>query len=433
MTVSCFPFSPLAPITLSLSLLLAVVPAAANPEPETPYFKASPALSMELKNAQWFDGKGFQQGTLYVKDGRFTKQRIKKAQRQMDLKGQFLIPPLADAHNHNLQTLWGFARYAPSYLRDGVFYTAQQCGEPKAVSEMRPIAAQAASPEVLFNSACITSSDGQPLAQLMGEDPKLRAEDFIDKAVLVMDSPQDIAQKWPLIAPRKSDSIKLMISRSESPELRADPKQWGRLGLKPELVPAIVKRAHQDGFKVIAQADTAADFALAAQSGVDWVARLPGLFFFEGTNAERYRISADAASEAAKKKVSVITAISGSKLFPMSAETLTAVRQLQAENLRRLLDAKVPLLLGSDLYNGTVLSELRSLDSLGVLERAQLLRLATVDTPRALFPKRKIACFDDGCEASFLLLKSNPLQGAQGLEALERIQLRVKQGRVLSQ
>ncbi|MBB4843946.1 hypothetical protein HNP55_002469 [Paucibacter oligotrophus] len=418
------------PFSLGLSLLLATVPAAANPEPETPYFKASAALSMELKNAQWFDGKGLQRGTLYVKDGRFTDQRIKKAQRQMDLKGQFLIPPLADAHNHNLQTLWGFARYAPSYLRDGVFYTAQQCGEPKAVAEMRPIAAQAASPEVLFNSACITASEGQPLAQLLGDDPKLRAEDFIDKAVLVMDTLQDLNQKWPLVGPRKSDSIKLMISRSESPELRSEPKQHGRLGLRPELVGAIVKRAHQDGYKVIAQADTAADFALATQSGVDWVARLPGLHFFEGTTAERYRISPEAAAEAAKKKLSVITAISGSKLFPMPAETLAAVRQLQAENLRRLLEAKVPLLLGSDLYNGTALSELRTLDALGLLDRSQLLRLATVDTPRALFPKRKIACFDNGCEASFLLLKSNPLQG---LEALERIQLRVKQGRVLSQ
>lgn len=423
----------LLPLSLVLSLQLAATPAAANPEPETPYFKASPALTMELKNAQWFDGKGFTQGTLYIKDGRFTHQRIKKAQRQMDLKGQFLIPPLADAHNHNLQTLWGFARYAPSYLRDGVFYAAQQCGEPKAVAEMRPIAAQAASPEVLFNTACITSSDGQPLAQLIGDDPKLRAEDFIDKAVLVVDSPQEITQKWPLVGPRKSDFVKLMISRSESPELHADPKQFGRLGLKPDLVPALVKRAHQDGFKVIAQADTAADFALAAQSGADWVARLPGLFFFEGTTAERYRISTEAASEAAKKKVSVITAISGSKFFPMPAETLTAVRQLQAENLRRLLEAKVPLLLGSDLYNGTALTELRTLDALGLLDRSQLLRMATVDTPRALFPKRKLACFDNGCEASFLLLKSNPLQGPQGLDALDRIQLRVKQGRVLSQ
>nr|WP_295080386.1 hypothetical protein [uncultured Roseateles sp.] len=421
----------LAALSLGLSQQAHSAPAPL-PEPETPYFKASAPMSMELKNAQWFDGKGFvQQGTLYVSEGRFTRKKPKgKPQRQMDLKGQFLLPPLAEAHNHNLQTLWGFARYASSYLRDGVFYAAMQCGEPKAVAEMRPIAAQPASPEVLFTSVCITSPDGQPLAQLIGDDPKLKAEDFIDKAVLVMDSSAELSAKWPLVAPRKTDWVKLMLSRSESPELRTDAKQFGRLGLKPELVGPIVKRAKQDGLKVVAQADTAADFTVAVQSGVDLVARLPGLYFFEGTTPERYRISAEAASEAAKRHVAVITAISGSRFFEPSDTGLAALRQLQAENLRRLLDAKVSLLLGSDLYNGTAFAELRQLDSLGVMDRATLLRIATIDTPRALFPKRRIACFDEGCEASFLLLKNNPLND---LDSLGRILLRVKQGRLLSQ
>jgi hypothetical protein len=419
------------PILLLFSVLLAL-PCLGKPDNDN--FRAGPAVTMELKNARWFDGQNFKRGTLYVKDGRFTSQKIKRAQRRMDLKGQFLIPPLAEANNNNLQNSWGFARFAGSYLNDGVFYAAMQCGEPTAVAAVRTLAGQPATPDVLFTTACITSSDGLPLAQLMepSDDPtavKPKLEDFADKAVLIIDQAEQIAQKWPLLASRKTDLVKLMLSRVESPELRADPRQQGRLGLKPELPALIVRRAHQDKLRVISHVETAADFALSVQAGVDWIAHLPGYFFHEGSSAEQYRISPEVAAEAGKRKIGVITATAATALFRMPPERLAAVRKLQVENLRLLLNAGVPLLLGSDDFTSNSLAELRSLDALGVFERAALLRIASVDTPRALFPKRRLGCFDNGCEASFLLLADNPLQN---LDALTGIQLRVKQGRVLS-
>ena len=246
---------------------------------------------------------------------------------------------------------------------------------------------------------------------------------------MYIDQAEQVAQKWPLVTSRKTDLVKLMLSRVESPELRADPRQQGRLGLKPELPALIVRRAHQDKLRVIAHVETAADFALAVQAGVDWIAHLPGYFFHEGSSVEQYRISPEVAAEAGKRKIGVITATASTALFRMSPERLAAVRKLQVENLRLLLNAGVPLLLGSDDFTSNSLAELRSLDALGVVERAALLRIASIDTPRALFPKRRLGCFDNGCEASFLLLADNPLQN---LDALAGIQLRVKQGRVLS-
>ena len=44
-------------------------------------FKASPPLSFELKNAQWFDGQGFKRGTLYVERGVFTAAKPKRVNR----------------------------------------------------------------------------------------------------------------------------------------------------------------------------------------------------------------------------------------------------------------------------------------------------------------------------------------------------------------
>ena len=73
---------------------------------------------------------------------------------------------------------------------------------------------------------------------------------------------------------------------------------------------------------------------------------------------------------------------------------------------------------------------LRHLQGLAVFSNAELLRIATIDTARALYPKRRLGCFEPGCEASFLLLSSNPLLD---MEAVGQPMLRVKQGRILTQ
>ena len=87
----------LAPLALALSALLAGGPARAED------FKASPEMAMELRHARWFDGEKLQSGTLYVEDGRFVEKRPRKVNRLLELRGQTLVAPLADAHNHNLQ------------------------------------------------------------------------------------------------------------------------------------------------------------------------------------------------------------------------------------------------------------------------------------------------------------------------------------------
>lgn len=422
---------------LSAGLLLGSLAAAA----QELRFEPGAPLTMELRNARWFDGRELRKGTLYVKDGRFVAQKLRKPERRMDLRGQFLVPPLAEALNHNLQSGWGFGRFAQDYLRDGVFYAAMLCGEPRSVAPLRPMSGQPGNPDVLFNTACLTAPDGYPLAQLAGlpggDKPAdkaafaARLDEVVDKAVIVIDSAEQLEKKWPLIAPRKSEMLTLMLNRSDMPELRSETRQpghFGRFGLRPELVPAIVRRAHQDGLRVWAQVETAADFAAAVQAGVDVIAHLPGYHVAAGSGIEAYRLGAEVAAEAARRRTVVITGTAASALFRTTPELQASVRRLLADNLRQLAQAGVPLWLGSDNFNATALTEWRSLAELGVLDTATLLRIATVDTPRGLFPKRRLACFEPGCEASFLLLGAHPLEAA---DALEHIHLRVKQGRIL--
>lgn len=413
---------------LTAFLLLACTLARAQTPPaQQPPYEASAPLSWELKNARWFDGRALQRGNLYVENGVFVAKRPAKVNRKMDLRGQqVLINPLAEAHNHNLQTAWGWQQFAQAYLDDGVFYAAMLCGDPAGVAEVRPLAATPAAPDVSFVTACITSSDGYPLATVLPE-PSAEAAAAQQRIVLV-DSPEQATRQWPAIKARGGPWLRIVLAHSERPELRGRLEHFGRLGLSPETATTLTRLAHADGRRVVAHVETAADFDAALAAGVDAIAHLPGYANTLDEPPERFAISEAAAALAARQRTAVITTTAATALFKLEPAALAALREVQRANLARLQAAGVPLLLGSDVFIGTARAELRSLDELG-LDRATLLRLATQDTPRALFPERRLGCFEPGCEASFLLLGGDPLAD---LAQLDMPLLRVKQGRLLT-
>jgi imidazolonepropionase-like amidohydrolase len=57
-----------------------------------------------------------------------------------------------------------------------------------------------------------------------------------------------------------------------------------------------------------------------------------------------------------------------------------------------------------------------------------LLRAWSIDTPRTIFPERRLGALRPGYEANFLVLGADPLRDA---ENLHRISMRVKAGRIL--
>ncbi len=383
---------------------------AQTPQP----FVASAPLNLQLKNAQWFDGQGFKRGTLYVVAGKFTAQKPKSVNRSMDLKNQFLIPPLAEAHNYNLQNDWGASNFTARYMQDGVFFAAMLCGDPTSADPLRERFKTPDTPDVLFVTACVTSSEGQPLPALLATSPGKTRADFVDKAVIVMDKPEDVERKWPLVALRRTDWLRLVLGYS------------GRQGLTPETAAALTARAHKANLRVVAHVETAADFDAAVRAGVDVIDHVPGFANAYNEAPERFALSAESVSLAVKQNTAVITGLASATLF----KTRPAQAEVLRRNLQFLKEAGVTLLLGSDFFNGTVQTELRALEEAGVFSNAELLRMATITTPRALFPKRQLGCFEPGCEAHFLLLANDPLKN---IDAVMQPLLRVKQGRLLTQ
>lgn len=407
-------------------LLMSCIFSQAQPLPAQPY-QASAPLSWELKNARWFDGRQIQRGSLYVENGVFVARKPAKVNRKMDLRGQqVLINPLAEAHNHNLQTAWGWGQYADKYIDEGVFYAAMLCGDPAGVAEVAPLAATPAAPDVSFVSACITSPDGYPLAAVLSEPTPAAAA--AQQLIVLVDSPEQARAQWAAIQARGGRWLRIVLAHSERPELREQAAMFGRLGLRPDTATELTRLAHANGRQVVAHVETAADFDAALAAGVDAIAHLPGYANTLDEPPERFAISESAAALAARQRTAVITTTAATGLFKLDDARLGALREVQRANLARLQAAGVPLLVGSDVFIGTARAELHALDDLG-LDRATLLRLATQDTPRALFPGRRLGCFEPGCEASFLLLGGDPLAD---LAQVDMPLLRVKQGRLLT-
>jgi imidazolonepropionase-like amidohydrolase len=99
---------------------------------------------------------------------------------------------------------------------------------------------------------------------------------------------------------------------------------------------------------------------------------------------------------------------------------------LNTANLTLLRQSGVSIAIGSDEYSDTSVREAVYLNELRVFDSAELLRIWTQTTPRAIFPGRRIGTLAPGYESSFLSLSGDPLADFSNIK---RIRLRVKQGR----
>jgi len=396
---------------------------------------AAASPTMAVTNGRWFDGQRFVPGTWYVVDGKLTRKAPARVDLRLDARGRHVVPPYADAHNHNMQGPWMAAQQLSSSLKQGVFYVAQLCANPTDIAGYRSMLSQPTTPDVLFATACISATDGHPIGLFLhfakqGGDASATPE-MARKMIVAVDTEAELAARWDEVLAGQPDLVKvILVDSARHAQRKGQPQYFGRNGLDPALLPTIVQRARAAGVRVVAHPDTAADARAAVQAGVDLLAHLPGYHFEKGLTAQDYRLDDETIALMAQRKIPLIaTASVPQTMLRLKGAELAAVQAMQRDNLQRVLKAGVPLLIGSDNPFGGPLDEVEYLDGLGLLPRAQLLAALTMHTPQAMYPKRAVGRFDEGAEASFLLLDGDPLQD---LKALRRVSLAVKQGNVLS-
>ncbi|WP_444920706.1 amidohydrolase family protein [Microbulbifer sp. CnH-101-G] len=393
--------------------------------------KAFGETTYAVVGGKWFDGEDFKQATWFVdENGSLTKTKPQKVDYTFDASGKYVVPPYAEGHNHNLQNPWGIKNFGPLQIKSGVFYSVQMCSfgeEIKAQFNSRDTM------DVLFASDCITASDGHPLGLILNGKKEVTNDELksAQEMVLVADSKEDLDQIWEKVNANHPSFIKIILVGSEKFEERhGDQKYFGINGLNPKLVPKIVERAHQSGILVVAHVDTAHDAEVAIKAGVDVLGHLPGYRIArnEGFDIQDYVLSDTTIALAAEQGTKLIATASVPTGHKYSGDELREIQQIQRDNLTRLRNAGVSLLMGSDNFSGTVLREIRYLDSLDIAPREVLLKSLTMDTPKWMFPERDLGTFAVGAEGSFLVLEGNPLED---LGFLDKIYIGVKQGKML--
>lgn len=394
----------------------------------------------EYSNGLWFDGDRFVPATYYAVDGRLTAYAPATVTEVIDVAGGYVLPPLAEAHIHNLNQIETLQDQINRFLEAGVFYVMNQDSLFVITEDIRATINRSDSVDVIYAQCPMTVPTYGTVRELFV--PLMRDGAFgdvgdiqdLDGANLCfVDSPEDIDLKLDAIQSLGSNYVKLHLAFSDQYDARRDLSEEDATptsALNPELLPLIVDKAHARGLKVSSHVETAADFRVAAGAGVDWIAHLPGwrigsaAGYAEG-EIEPWLLTAEDARLAAAKGVIVITTSLPKTFLANSEDSLPRLREIHSRNLRILAEQDVTIAIGSDSQALLTPSELWYIADLGVFDNLTILKMAVEVTPLAIFPERKIGRLSEGYEANFIVTAENPIEDLQNLSS---IRLRVKAG-----
>jgi imidazolonepropionase-like amidohydrolase len=403
--------------------------------------------SYAFVNGNWLTDGAFAQRTYYSVNGVLQSEEPVRIDSTIDLAGGFVIPPFADAHTHNLDGAFNIDRMSDAYMREGTFYVQVLTNYRSRADAVRARFNRPCALDVLYSNGGVSGTLSHPF--LAYEPRALGIFDYTQWRVRAaeiwksrkgegdvywfVDSAADVSAKWPNILAGRPDLIKIFLldaSETSVPPPADSTLQSGH-GLRPAVVPEIVRRAHAAGLRVAAHVETARDFEIAVDAGVDLFAHLPGYAMGAEDSASSRLISDAVARKAGARGVAVIPTLSLTYFVPDRDSTAIIERRLNLvrQSLATLMRHGVRIVVGSDWFGQTATREYEAMRRLGLWSDADLLKMWSETTPQSMYPRRLIGRLADGYEASFLVLQANPLADSS---ALGTITTRVKQGCLVS-
>lgn len=388
--------------------------------------------SYEFINGLWFDGQNFVGKRFYSVNGILTSKKPGRVDSVIDLNGKFVIPPFAEAHNHNVESS-RIDRVVKMYLEAGIFYVKNPNSLPRFTAPLLGKINIPASIDAVFANGGLTGAGGHPIELVQRNINRKIWTDADGEGAFyfTIDDQADLVRKWPAIEAGKPDFIKTYLLYSEEYDKRKnDPQTLGWRGLNPALLPEIVKRARQAGLRVSTHVESAADFHHAVMAGVNEINHMPG---FRGSpklslpDPKVYGIADADARLARQKDIVIVTTLGGLKAIQGTLRE--QADQLHRRNLNTLKKHRVRIAIGSDEYGSTSAPEAIYLSGLKVFSNLDLLKMWCETTAETIFPKRKIGHLKEGYEASFLGLSADPIADFANTQ---KIEMRVKQGEILS-
>ena len=401
---------------------------------EAPPPRLTDAPAVKIVNGKWFDGQRFVERTVYMARGVFVSAPTREPDSVIDAHGGYIVPPFAEAHNHNFDASSPETARAvvAKYMKDGVFYGQNPGNVLRAREGLTGFINVPRGIDVTFSNALLTGPGGHPMGLFLrnlSRQAMLPTDTNTAGGFLwIIRDRSDFVAKWPAILSSSPDFIKVILAYSDEYEKRLrDSATFNWRGLDPAILPELVSRAHAAGIRVMAHVESAADFRNALSAGVDIIGHTPGFRGNEQTqlpDVAPYLLTDADAARAARQGAYVITTLGGIVGVPDSVLRRRA-DSLFTRNLETMKRHGVHVIIGSDSYRQTSMPEALYLSSLAVYDNAELVRMWSEETSRAIFPRRRIGRLENGYESSFLVLEDDPLMDFSNVK---RIKLRVKQG-----
>lgn len=403
--------------------------------------KAIKTYGNEYANGKWYNGQDFERKTLYEVKGFFSDEVPDSIVKRIDLKDGFVIPPFGSAHNHNLDRKWQLGFLHKAYLKEGTFYYQNLTSMAKQANELRPFFERDTTLDVKFAQQGFTSTLGHPFMAFepftlgyfkdwdnhMDEILESRLEE--NNSYIFVDSLSQINEKLEIFYKSKPDLAKIYLLDIENFETNSKTGIAGYHGLSKKVARKLVEKFHEKGLTVYAHIETAGDFNFAIDIGVDCMAHMPG-YAYTGNPEEHKKLYVN--DTTILKAVEQGVKINPTVLVSLSRDGITdsvAKANFVSDFVNRYHKAGGVLLAGSDRFNSTLMPEIEALNKLGVLSSRELLNIICYETPRTVFPNRKIGALKSGFEASFLVLEGNPLDDIDNIKSINRY---VKKGIQLS-
>lgn len=388
---------------------------------------------VEYRNGIWWDGRSQFSGSRFVVGGKFVNDANSSVTKVIDLDGAVVLAPFGEGHNHDTAKPM-FERANREYLRNGVFYVKNPAAFPPAVAAIRNDLSRVDTVDASVTYGALTSPGGHPvplyvdfLSEALYGGANYAA--FSGQAFHEVATESETTAALDTLVAQDADFAKAMLLYSE------DFDNGYQVGLDPDLLPLLVREAHERGLSISLHVESAEDFRRGVEAGVDEIAHLPGGMIWEqDREAEEGLLNSEDAARAAASGVAVVTTTLVQVAVDDGVEPKRRAEwmRVQRENLDVLLRAGVEIRIGSDTRdtapneNGAnpTRREAEHLVALGAFDNAAVLA-RWIDTGRSIFPKRRIGCFAAGCEASFLVFAADP---RDDLAHLDGLVLAIKQG-----
>jgi hypothetical protein len=426
--------------TLSLLIILMVFAACES---------GTKSKAIKYSNGYVFNGVSFEKASFIVRNGELNFSSSAKFDTTIDLKNKYIIPAFGDAHTHNFDDIVKFDSIYKAYIDEGTFYVQVLTNHYSNYIKIKDSLNSKGKIDAKFAHGGITSTGGHPHSLYESQalnyswramlDPTKKEEISSstikkDDAYYLIDSVSNISENWEKIMSNSPDFLKLYLSNIADRDKRIKNKNIGSYGLSEDVLDKISELAHENSIRLIAHVETVSDFEIALKHKIKYFAHMPGYGGGIGDKElEELEIPDSLLQKAGKNNIIITPTVSFAKYYAhtwdgykMSLDTSLLKKKYEflRKQLIRFKEANITITLGADQGFSTLSEEINDIKLINAFSNLELLNILT-QTPKTIFPNRKIGELKNGYEATFLVLNDNPLAN---MNNIEDIVLRVKNG-----